>query len=81
MLVENELKKLERFDSNYFRGKNYFAGDHAIQNYLVFQPMSKYFKTYIGVDKRIIFRNGNLKDFLMKSLNLLPHLTIVLILN
>ena len=27
LLVENELKKLEKFDAAYFRGKNYFKGD------------------------------------------------------
>ena len=41
-LVENELKKLEKFDAAYFRGKNYFDGDDR-QNYLVFQGMYKYF--------------------------------------
>ena len=25
LLVENELKKLQKFDSSYFRGKNYFG--------------------------------------------------------
>ena len=43
LLVENELKKLEKFDAVYFRGKNYFEED-GTQNYLVFQPMSKYFE-------------------------------------
>ena len=44
LLVENELKKLQIFDSSYFREKNYFDGD-GNQNYLVFQPVYKYFKT------------------------------------
>ena len=45
MLVENELKKL---DSSYFRSKIHFEeGD--TQNYLVFQPMQKYFKRISGV--------------------------------
>ena len=39
LLVENELKKLQKFDSSYFRGKNFLEG-----NYLVFKPMNKYFK-------------------------------------
>ena len=38
LLVENELKKLEKFDAAYFRGKNYFEED-GMQNYLVFQPV------------------------------------------
>ena len=46
LLVETELKKLPKFDSSYFMGKNYFDGD-GTQNYLVFQPINKYFKTFI----------------------------------
>ena len=42
LLVENELKKLEKFDTAYFRGRNYFAGDDGTQNYLVFQVIEKY---------------------------------------
>ena len=37
------MKKLQTFDSSYFRGKNYFEED-GTQNYLAFQPMNKYFK-------------------------------------
>ena len=40
---KNEFKKLNIFDSSYFIGKNYFKEDGA-QNYLVFQPISRYFK-------------------------------------
>ena len=35
LLVENELKKLKRFDSSYFVGKSYFEEDGE-PNYLVF---------------------------------------------
>ena len=48
LLVENELKKLKTFDSSYFRGKSHFGKDGA-QNYLVFQPMYRYFKVIAGV--------------------------------
>ena len=41
LLVENELKKLEKFDAAYFRGNFFFDGD-GTQN-LVFQLMYKYF--------------------------------------
>ena len=44
LLVETELKNLEKFDAVYFRGRNYFDGD-GTQNYLVFQPVYKYFET------------------------------------
>ena len=43
LLVENELKKLKTFDLSYFIGKNHFEED-GTQNYLVFQPLSKYSK-------------------------------------
>ena len=36
--------KLKTFDSSYFIGKSQFEEDGA-QNYLVFQPIYKYFKT------------------------------------
>ena len=48
MLVENELKKLRKFDAAYFRGKRHFEED-GTQSYLVFQPMYKYFKSIAGV--------------------------------
>ena len=48
LLIENELKKLKTFDSIYFRGKSHFEKD-GTQNYLVFQPMYRYFKRVIGV--------------------------------
>ena len=41
LLVQNELNKLKTFDSSYFRGKNYFDEDGAL-NYYVFQPLFKY---------------------------------------
>ena len=43
LLVENEFKKLETFDSSYFIGKSYFDED-GTQNYLIFQPIIRYFK-------------------------------------
>ena len=49
LLVEVELKKLKTFDSSYFKDKSHFEED-GTQNYLVFQPMQKYFKRITGVD-------------------------------
>ena len=43
LLVENELNKLKTFDLSYFIGGNHFD-ENGIQNYLVFQPLNKYFK-------------------------------------
>ena len=47
LLVENELKKLKTFDSSYFNGKSHFEED-GTHNYLVFQPMQRYFKRIKG---------------------------------
>ena len=44
MLVENGLKKLKTFDSGYFRGKSCFVDNYSTENYLVFQPIHRYFK-------------------------------------
>ena len=43
LLVENELNKLKTFYLSYFIGKSHFEED-GTQNYLVFQPLNKYFK-------------------------------------
>ena len=43
VLIENGLKKLKTFDSSYFIGKSHFEEDD-VQNYLVFEPLKKYFK-------------------------------------
>ena len=43
LLVENELKKSEKFDSVYIHGKSHF--EDGTQNWLVFQPLHRYFKT------------------------------------
>ena len=46
------MKKLKIFDSSYFIGKSPFEED-GTQNYLVFQPIHRYFKQIAGVG------NGN----------------------
>ena len=48
LLVENKLKNLKIFYLNYFGVKNHFEED-GTQNYLVFQPMQKYFEMISGV--------------------------------
>ena len=48
-ITSNELKKkLKTIDLSYFRGKSHFEED-GTQNYLVFQPMHRYFKRVAGV--------------------------------
>ena len=49
LLVENELKKLKTFDSSYFIGKSHFDEDGA-KNYVVFQPIVRYFKLIANTD-------------------------------
>ena len=62
----------------YFRGQNHFEDD-GTQNWLVFQPIQKYFKTVSTTDSNIFHRN--LKGCLMKVLSLLLHLINFLVLH
>ena len=61
--LENNIKKLQTFDSSYFKGKSHFEED-GVQNYLVFQPMARYFKMIINT----WFHHRNLKEYLVKVL-------------
>ena len=64
MLVENELKKLKAFDLSYFKSKNHFEED-GTQNYLVFQPMCRFFKRVAGVgsgDSIYFWKSKGLSD-------------------
>ena len=65
LFVENELKKLQAFDSNYFRGKNYFE-EGGTQNYLVFQPMNKYFKESDNTNQISEWKSKGLSDEIIK---------------
>ena len=47
LLAENELNKLKTFDLSYYNGKSYFEED-GTPNYLIFQPLNKYFKVGNG---------------------------------
>ena len=40
---QDKILKLQAFHSSYFRGKNHFADDGS-HNYLIFQPMYRYWK-------------------------------------
>ena len=47
LLVKNELNKLKTFDFGYFIGKSHFEEFcEGTQNYLIFQPMCKYFTVF-----------------------------------
>ena len=47
--IEKELKKLKIFDASYFIGKRCFEED-GTQNYLIFQPINKYFIVITNTD-------------------------------
>ena len=47
------MKKLETFDSVYFCGKSHFEDD-GTQNWLVFQPIQRCFKTASANDSNIL---------------------------
>ena len=53
LIVEKDFKKLETLDSIYFRDKSDFEDD-GNQNYLVFQIVSRYFKTVSANDSNIL---------------------------
>ena len=42
--IENEFKKLKTFDLGLFIGKRHFEEEDGVQDYLVFQPIKRYFK-------------------------------------
>ena len=69
LLVENELEKLQTFDSSYFIGKIRFEED-GNQIYLVFQPMHKYFKMSNNCSNYVLEWNSKgLSDKSIKSLS------------
>ena len=67
LIIENELKKFQKFDSSYFRGEKNF-GDDGTQSYLVFQPMNKYFKKIGDSDYISEWKSKGLSDRVIKLL-------------
>ena len=62
LLVKSELNNLETFDLIYFWGQNHFQDD-GTQNYLVYQTVSKYFKTVNNNDSNILsWKSKGLSD-------------------
>ena len=78
LLVENELNKLKTFDSSYSIGKSHFEED-STQNYLVFQPMYKYFKIITGVGNGRYIYYWQSKGLSDETIILLQRLIIVLL--
>ena len=67
LLVENELKKLQKFDPSYFRGISHFEED-GTQNYLVFQPIYRYFKKIASGNYIYFWISKGLSDERMNSI-------------
>ena len=76
LLVENELNKLETFDLSYFIGKNYFEEDGS-QSYLVFQPISSYFKIIANTKFISSWKSDGLSDKTITTCALLCLLIIM----
>ena len=67
LLIEIELKKLQTFDSIYFRGKSHFQDD-GTHNWLVFQPIQKYFNTVRANNTNIFsWKSKGLSDESVKA--------------
>ena len=59
--LKNNIKKLQTFDSSYFRGKNYFDED-GTQNYLVFQQIMRYFRIIANTKYISSWKSKELSD-------------------
>ena len=64
LLVQNKLK-LKTFDSGYFIGKSHFEED-GTQNYIVFQPLNKYFKIITNAKYISSWQSKGLSDETIK---------------
>ena len=79
LLTENGLKKLKTFYSSYFIGKSHFE-EVGTENYLVFQPMYRYFKKignsdYITSWKSKELSNETIKPSTLSNNSLAPTLS------
>ena len=69
------MKKLKTLDSSFFIGKSHFEED-GTQNYLVFQPMYKYFERIAGVDNSsyiYYWQSKGLSDEKINSIKMFNH--------
>ena len=73
VFANNELNKLKTFDFAYFIGKSHF--EDGVQNYLVFQPVYRYFKFISNTN---FISEWISKDYFLKVLSRLQHLIIAL---
>ena len=59
--LENNIKKLQIFDSSYFRGKSHFEED-GTQKYIVFQPIIRYFRIIANTKYISSWKSKGLSD-------------------
>ena len=62
---QKELNKLKTFDLSYFIWKSHFEED-GVQNYLVFQPLNKYFKVIASTNYVSWWQSKGLSDETIK---------------
>ena len=63
---KNELKKLKTFYLSYFIGKSHFE-ENGTQNYLVFQPINRYFKVIANTLYTSSWKSKGLSDQTIQS--------------
>ena len=61
------MKKLKTFDSGYFRGKSHFVDNDSAENYLVFQPIYRYFKLIANIKYISEWKSKGLSDGSIKT--------------
>ena len=59
------MKKVKTFDSSYFISKSHFEED-STQNYLVFQPMTRYLKVRASTNQIVYWKSKGLSDEAIK---------------
>ena len=65
LIVKNELNKLKTFDSSYYNGKSCFEEDGK-PNYIIFQPLIKYFKLITNKKYMSPWKSKGLSDKTIK---------------
>ena len=60
--IENEFKKFKTFDWGFFIGKSHFEEEDGVQNYLVFQPIRRYYKIIANTKYISSWKSKGLSD-------------------
>ena len=77
LLAENEFKKLKKFNSRCFIGKSHFVDNDGPENYLVFQPIHRYFKVIANTKFISKWKSKGLSDETIKP----PAMLIIVLIN